>query len=156
MKDEKVEVHIGSRQLVVEMPDLFPTEIAMLAERVSKRMTELQAENNRVADTSKIALLTALSFAADLERINQANGSSVRSCVAGRIIELASPTNGGENFRAMLSQEEASPIRILIPGEMINLICRAFSSGQRVSLTGRTLTAGEASSFSVEEVALSA
>jgi cell division protein ZapA (FtsZ GTPase activity inhibitor) len=66
--NEKVEVQIGSRRLVVEMEGLTPIEINMLAQRVSERMSELQGQNKTVADTSKIALLVALSFAAELDK----------------------------------------------------------------------------------------
>ena len=66
--NEKVEVQIGTRRLVVEIEELTPIEINALAQRVSERMAELQQQNNKVADTSKIALLVALSFAADFEK----------------------------------------------------------------------------------------
>ena len=66
--NEKVEVQIGMRRLVVEIEGLTPIEINGLAQRVSERMVELQQQNNKVADTSKIALLVALSFAADLDK----------------------------------------------------------------------------------------
>ena len=71
--NEKVEVQIGSRRLVVEMEGLIPMEISALAQKVAERMAELQAQNNKVADTSKIALLVALSFAADYDRERRAH-----------------------------------------------------------------------------------
>jgi cell division protein ZapA (FtsZ GTPase activity inhibitor) len=66
--NEKVEIVIASRRLVVEMEGMIPMEISALAQKVSDRLTELQGQNKTVADTSKIALLVALSFAAELER----------------------------------------------------------------------------------------
>ncbi|MBI4060189.1 MAG: cell division protein ZapA [Elusimicrobia bacterium] len=66
--NEKVEVQIGTRRLVVEMEGLTPIEISALAQKVSERVGELQSQNNSVADTSKIALLVALSFAAELDK----------------------------------------------------------------------------------------
>jgi cell division protein ZapA (FtsZ GTPase activity inhibitor) len=66
--NEKVEVQIGTRRLVVEIEGLTPIEINALAQKVSERMAELQQQNNKVADTSKIALIVALSFAADLDK----------------------------------------------------------------------------------------
>lgn len=66
--NEKVEVQIGTRRLVVEMEGLTPIEINALGQKVSERMTELMGQNKSVADTSKIALLVALSFAADLDK----------------------------------------------------------------------------------------
>ncbi len=76
--NEKVEVQIGSRRLVVEMEGLTPMEINMLGQRISERMTELQGQNKTVADTSKIALLVALSFAADLDKEVRAHDTTRR------------------------------------------------------------------------------
>ncbi len=66
--NEKVEVQIGTRRLVVEMEGWTPIEINALAQKVSERVGEMQSHNSSVADTSKIALLVALSFAAELNR----------------------------------------------------------------------------------------
>ena len=71
--NEKVEVQIGTRRLVVEMEGLTPIEINALAQKVSERVGELQHQNNKVADTSKIALLAALSFAAELDKERSAH-----------------------------------------------------------------------------------
>ena len=71
--NEKVEVQIGTRRLVVEMEGLTPIEINALAQKVSERVGELQSQNNKVADTSKIALLVALSFAAELDKERSAH-----------------------------------------------------------------------------------
>ena len=66
--NEKVEVQIGMRRLVVDIEGLTPIEINALAQKVSERVAELQVQNKNVADTSKIALLVALSFAAELDK----------------------------------------------------------------------------------------
>lgn len=153
MMNEKVEVKIGNRQLVVEIADLLPTEIAALANKVSERMAEFQASNPTIADSSKISLLVALSFAADLERERQASGSSHRSGIAGHVIALESPKDAGEYFRALLSQEDGSSIRLLIPTNLIDSVCRAFVARNRVSLTGRLMPNGEQPCFSVEQIA---
>lgn len=71
--NEKVEVQIGTRRLVVEMEGLTPIEINALAQKVSERVVDLQSQNNKIADTSKIALLVALSFAAELDKERQAH-----------------------------------------------------------------------------------
>ena len=76
--NEKVEVQIGTRRLVVEIEGLTPIEINALAQKVSERMTELQQQNNKVADTSKIALLVALSFAGDLDKEVRAHETTRR------------------------------------------------------------------------------
>lgn len=66
--NEKVEVVIGSRRLVVEMEGLTPLEINGLAEKVGERLREIQGANKTVADSSKLALLAALTFAAELDK----------------------------------------------------------------------------------------
>lgn len=76
--NEKVEVQIGTRRLVVEMESLTPIEINALAQKVTERMNELQQQNNKVADTSKIVLLVALSFAADLDKEVRAHETTRR------------------------------------------------------------------------------
>jgi len=76
--NEKVEVQIGTRRLVVEMEGLTPIEINALAQKVSERVVDLQSQNNKVADTSKIALLVALSFAAELDKERQGHDLTKR------------------------------------------------------------------------------
>lgn len=76
--NEKVEVQIGARRLVVEIDGLTPIEINALAQRVSERMAELHEQNNKIADTSKIALLVALSFAAELDKERAAHETTRR------------------------------------------------------------------------------
>lgn len=76
--NEKVEVQIGTRRLVVEIEGLTPIEISALAQKVSERVGELQNQNNKVADTSKIALLVALSFAAELDKERSAHDMTRR------------------------------------------------------------------------------
>lgn len=71
-------MQIGSRRLVVEMEGLTPIEINALAQKVGDRMTDLQGQNKTVADTSKIALLVALSFAAELEKERAAHDTTRR------------------------------------------------------------------------------
>ena len=71
--NEKVEVQIGTRRLVVEMEGWTPIEINALAQKVSERLVQMQSHNSSVADTSKIALLVALSFAAELDRERSAH-----------------------------------------------------------------------------------
>ena len=75
--NEKVEVQIGTRRLVVEIEGLTPIEINALAQKVSARMEEVR-EGHREADTSKIALLVALSFAGDLDKEVRAHETTRR------------------------------------------------------------------------------
>jgi len=76
--NEKVEIQIGNRRLVVEMEGFIPMEINALAQKVAERMSELQGLHKNVADTSKIALLVALSFAAELEKERSAHDTTKR------------------------------------------------------------------------------
>jgi cell division protein ZapA (FtsZ GTPase activity inhibitor) len=76
--NEKVEVQIGTRRLVVEIEGLMPMEISALAQRVSDRMAELHQQHSKIADTSKIALLVALSFAADFDKEHAAHETTKR------------------------------------------------------------------------------
>ena len=76
--NERVEIQIGTRRLVVDMEGLTPIEVNALAQKVSDRMTELMGQNKTVADTSKIALLAALSFVAELERERSAHDTTKR------------------------------------------------------------------------------
>ncbi len=71
--NEMIEVQIGTRRLVVEMENLTPIEINALAQKVSERLGEIQSQNEKVADTSKIALLVCLSFAAELDKERSAH-----------------------------------------------------------------------------------
>ena len=66
--NEKVEVQIGTRRLTVIIEELTSLEINALAQKVSERMADMRQQNNEVADSSKLALLVALSFAADYEK----------------------------------------------------------------------------------------
>ena len=66
--NEKVEVQIGTRRLTVEIEELTPIEINALAQKVNERMLEMQKQHPNTADSSKIALIVALSFAADLDK----------------------------------------------------------------------------------------
>ena len=76
--NEKVEVQIGNRRLLVEIEGLTPIEINALAQKVSERVLELQNQHSKIADTSKIALLLALSFAAELDKERSAHDVTKR------------------------------------------------------------------------------
>ncbi|MBI4370770.1 MAG: cell division protein ZapA [Elusimicrobia bacterium] len=76
--NEKVEIQIGARRLLVEIEGLTPIEINGLAQQVSERLDELHRQNSKIADSSKIALLAALSFAADLDKERSAHDMTRR------------------------------------------------------------------------------
>lgn len=67
--NEKVDIQIFRRRLTIEMEGLTPLEIKALATRVDEKMQELHEHNRGVADSSLLAILTALHFAADLEKL---------------------------------------------------------------------------------------
>jgi cell division protein ZapA (FtsZ GTPase activity inhibitor) len=76
--NEKVDIQIGTRRLTVEIEGLIPLEIKALAQKVSDRVAEMQNNNANVADTSKIALLVALSYAAELDKERSAHDLTKR------------------------------------------------------------------------------
>lgn len=86
--NEKVEVQIGTRRLTVEMEGLTPIEINALAQKVSERVVDLQSQNSSVADTSKIALLVALSFAAELDK-ERSNHDTTRRMLENKAESLS-------------------------------------------------------------------
>jgi cell division protein ZapA (FtsZ GTPase activity inhibitor) len=71
--NEKVEVQIESRRFAVVIEELTPIEIITLAQKVSERMAEVRQQNKDTADSSKLALIVALSFAADLDKETRAH-----------------------------------------------------------------------------------
>lgn len=77
MMNEKVDIQIGTRRLTIEIEGLTPIEINALAQRVSERLAEVQS-NSKMADTSKIALLVALSYAAELDKERSAHDLTKR------------------------------------------------------------------------------
>jgi cell division protein ZapA (FtsZ GTPase activity inhibitor) len=76
--NEKVDIEIGRRRLTVEMEGWTPLHIINLAKKVSDKMAEVEAHNSKIADTSKLAILTALDFAAELSRLHEAHDTEKR------------------------------------------------------------------------------
>ena len=68
MLNEKVDVEIYGRTLTIEIEGLQQLEINALANKVDKRMRELTQETD-IVDSSKLAILTALEFAADGQKL---------------------------------------------------------------------------------------
>lgn len=68
MKDEKVEVEIFGRKLPIELEGFTQLEASAVGNMVSERMREI-AEETKIVDSSKLAIYTALEFAAKLQRI---------------------------------------------------------------------------------------
>lgn len=70
--NEKVDIQVFRRRLTVEMEGLTPLEIKALATKVDDKMNEISHQNKGVADSSLLAILTSLHFAADLEKTHAA------------------------------------------------------------------------------------
>ncbi|MDD5657808.1 MAG: cell division protein ZapA [Elusimicrobia bacterium] len=70
--NEKVEVEIARRRLLVEIEGLTPFEINGVARSVNEKYEEIQAAYPKVADTSKLAIYTALYLAVELYKLQQA------------------------------------------------------------------------------------
>lgn len=70
--NEKVDIQIFRRRLTVEMEGLTPLEIKALATKVDDKMNEISHQNKGIADSSLLAILTSLHFAADMEKMQGA------------------------------------------------------------------------------------
>jgi cell division protein ZapA (FtsZ GTPase activity inhibitor) len=77
--NEKVDIEIFKRKLTLEMEGLTPIEINALAQRVHEKMIEISEHNNKIADSSKLAILAALNFAAELYQIKEARETEMRA-----------------------------------------------------------------------------
>ena len=74
--NEKVEIEIAKRRFMVEIEGLTPFEINAVANRVNEKFEEIQGAYPKVADTSKLAIYTALYLAVDLYKREQADSTS--------------------------------------------------------------------------------
>ncbi|HAM34816.1 MAG TPA: hypothetical protein DEB40_00785 [Elusimicrobia bacterium] len=70
--NEKVEVEIARRRFTVEIDDLTPMEIVSIANNVNEKHDQVQALYPKIADSSKLAIITAFYMAVDLYQMQQA------------------------------------------------------------------------------------
>lgn len=77
--NEKVDITIFKRNLTVEMEGFTPMEINSLAQKVSDKMQDMAEQNPKIADSSKLAILTALDFAAQLYQLSQRTDTEQRA-----------------------------------------------------------------------------
>jgi cell division protein ZapA (FtsZ GTPase activity inhibitor) len=77
--NEKVDVEIDHRKLTVGIEGITPIEINALARLVESKMKEIFRENPKIADSSKIAILAALSFAVENFKNEQARDAATRA-----------------------------------------------------------------------------
>lgn len=66
--NDKVTVEVFGRRLTIEMEGLSQLEVNALAQMVDERMREVAA-SSKIVDSSKLAILTALDIAAELQRM---------------------------------------------------------------------------------------
>jgi cell division protein ZapA (FtsZ GTPase activity inhibitor) len=86
--NDKVDIEVFRRKLTVEMEGLTPMEISTLAQKVHDRMSEISDQNNKIADSSKLAILAALFFAAEHEKVRQAR-STEQAALERKVEELS-------------------------------------------------------------------
>lgn len=86
--NDKVDVEIFRRKLTVMIEGLTPMEIQSLAHKVSEKMDDIAAQNPKVGDSGKLAILVALDFAAELSKA-QANYETMTRAMEHKIEELA-------------------------------------------------------------------
>lgn len=67
--NQKVPIEVRGRRFNVDIEGLVPLEINHLAQQVSDRMEQIERESKETADTGRLAVLTALEFAAELYRL---------------------------------------------------------------------------------------
>lgn len=68
MLNDKLDVDIYGRKLTIEMEGLNQLEVNALAVMVDERMREI-AKESKIVDSSKLAILTALEIAAELQKL---------------------------------------------------------------------------------------
>lgn len=78
MMNEKVDIEIFKRRLSVEIEGLTPMQISALATVVNDKMIEVAGQHKNIADSSKLAILTALNLAAELSKIQDAQSTALR------------------------------------------------------------------------------
>ncbi len=77
--NEKIDIEIFRRKLTVGIEGLTPIEINALARTVEARMEQIFKENPLIADSSKIAILAALSFAMENFKKEEAVSAEARA-----------------------------------------------------------------------------
>lgn len=77
--NDKVDIEIFRRKLTVEIEGLTPFEINAIAQKVHDKMDEMASQNTKIADSSKLAILAALSFAIELAKVNEARDTESRA-----------------------------------------------------------------------------
>jgi cell division protein ZapA (FtsZ GTPase activity inhibitor) len=85
--NEKVDVEVFKRRLTLEMDGHTPLEIAQFASQVSEKMQEISSRHKTIVDSSKLAILTAIEFAAELSKV-QAQQDTGRRVIEHKVEQL--------------------------------------------------------------------
>lgn len=86
--NDKVDIEIFRRKLTVEIEGLTPMEISALASKVSQKMDDIAAQNPKIGDSGKLAILAALEFAIEHAKVKEAHETLTRA-MEHKIEELA-------------------------------------------------------------------
>ena len=79
MHRTKERLRIRGLEMPVDLPDLSELEKSALIQFVEERFDQVEvATNGKVVDTARLALLTALSFADELQRLKSQSETSHR------------------------------------------------------------------------------
>ncbi len=73
-----VDIEIFKSRVAVEIEGLTQIEIATLAREVAERMEDLAQQNKKIADSAKLAILTAIHYAADNYKLKGASSNNER------------------------------------------------------------------------------
>ena len=73
-----VDIEIFKSRVAVEIEGLTQIEIASLAKEVQDRMEDLAHQNRNIADSAKLAILTAIYYAADNYKLKGASSDNER------------------------------------------------------------------------------
>ena len=76
--NEKVDIEIFGRKLTLDIEDITPIEINALAQKVTEMMYDVARKNNKIVDSSKLGILTALQFASLHEKAKESQDTQTR------------------------------------------------------------------------------
>jgi cell division protein ZapA (FtsZ GTPase activity inhibitor) len=85
--NDKVEIQIYKRRLVVEAEGITQMEVVELAREIEEKMQAIEKKYG-IPDSSKLGILTALELAAELKRVKEAHAVAI-AAAEKRITEIA-------------------------------------------------------------------
>ncbi|HBL17619.1 MAG: hypothetical protein A2X36_14085 [Elusimicrobia bacterium GWA2_69_24] len=96
MLKEEISAVIFGRKLLLKFEGITPIEVNTLAQDLDKRMREI-ADETKMYDSSKVAIMAALSYAAELDKLRSQLkniGSAEERKIDGMIVELQKTVEG--------------------------------------------------------------